>query len=177
MAKKRKIIDKQRSCIPAPQVTDDWEPHYVNRDTTPEQSKVQTLDMEQMMQNFSNWHLCDDYYQPTIDMDIYSRQEGDVTTLMSLAIPEQPKDEWFETLANTPAVASPLETLAWLHAPDSPNLGKRTFHSETSSNTLRYGPAEYNAITGPTGPTKLTKLSGSNEQDDLEDHEAKKLQI
>ena len=97
---------------------------------------------------------------------------------MSIAIPEQPDDNWFDALADTPAIASPLETLAWLHAPDSPSLGKRTFHSETGPNTLRYGPAEYNAITGLTGPTtRPTDPSGSNEQDDPEDHEAKKARI
>ena len=77
-----------------------------------------------------------------------------VTALAPIAIPKQPEDNWFDALADTPAVASPLETLAWLHAPDSPSLGKRTFHSETGLNTPRYGPAEYEAITSPTGPTR-----------------------
>ena len=64
---------------------------------------------------------------------------------MPLAIPEQPEDNWFDALADTLAVASPLETLAWLHAPDSSSLGKRTFHVKTGLNTLRYGLAEYEA--------------------------------
>ena len=142
------------------------------------QSNAQTLNMEQMAQEFSNWHLRDNYYQPTIDADVYSGLEGDVTALAPLAIPEQPKDNWFDALANTPAVASPLETLAWLHAPNSPSLGKRMFHSETSPNTPRYGPAEYDAITGPVGPTTgPTELSGLNGQDNLEDCKAKKARI
>ena len=97
---------------------------------------------------------------------------------MPLTIPEQPKDNWFNALADTPAVASPLETLAWLHAPNSPSLGKRTFHSETGPNTLRHGPAKYEAITGPDSPiARPMELSGSNGQDDPEDCEAKKAQI
>ena len=78
------------------------------------QFNVQTSAMEQMAQDFNNWHLCNNYYQSTIDMDIYSRLEGDVTTLMLLIILEQPKGKWFDALAKTPAVATPLETLEWL---------------------------------------------------------------
>ena len=37
-----------------------------------------------------------------------------VTTLALLTIPEQPEGEWFDALAETPAVATPLETLDWL---------------------------------------------------------------
>ena len=45
-----------------------------------------------------------------------------VITLTPLTIPEQPEDNWFDALADTPAIASPLETLAWLHVPDSPSV-------------------------------------------------------
>ena len=101
-----------------------------------------------------------------------------VTALMPVTIPEQPEDNWFDDLANTPAVASPLEMLAWLHAPDSPSLGKRTYYSETGPSTPRYGPAKYDAITGPSGPISGPTIpSGSNEQDDPEDREAKKAWI
>ena len=178
MAKKRKIIDEQQSHTPILQSSDDWEPWYVNRDMSLGQSNVQTSDVGQMTQEFQQWHLHNNYYQPTIDVDVYSKPEGDVTTLMLLAIPKQPKDNWFNMLADIPAVVSPLETLAWLQMPDSPSLGKRTFHSETGPNTPRYGPAEYEAITDPDGAiARPTEPSGSNEQDDLEDHEAKKVQI
>ena len=84
-----------------------------------------------MAQAFQNWHLCDDYYQPTIDADVYSRPEGDVTALAPLVIPEQPEGEWFDALADTPAVATPLETLKWLRMPESPSLGKRMYDSDT----------------------------------------------
>ena len=181
MAKKRKIIDERQSCAPAPQVTEDWEPQYVNRDTSPGQSNTQTSDTEQATQAFNNWHLCNYYFQPIIDADIYSRLEGDVTALTPVTIPEQPDDNWFEALADTPAVASPLETLAWLHAPNSPSLGKRVFHSETGPSTPRYGPAEYNTISGPsglTGPTPgPTEPSGSIGQDNPEDCKAKRMRI
>ena len=178
MVKKRKIIDEQRSCTLVPQVTDDWEPRYVSRDMSHEQSNAQTSDTEQVVQQFNDWHLCDHYYQPTIDADVYSRPEGDVTTLTPLAIPEQPEGKWFDALANTPAIAMPLETLKWLCAPDSPSLGKRTYNSDTGPTSPVYGPAEYNAMTGPDRPTpRLTALSGLNGQDNPEDREAKKPQI
>ena len=62
--------------------------------------------------------------------------------------------------------------------PDSPNLGKRTYNSDTSPASLVYGPAEYDALTGPSGPTTgPMELSGSNGQDNLKDQEAKKPQI
>ena len=93
-----------------------------------------------------------------------------VTALAPLVIPEQPEGEWFDALADTPAVATPLETLSWLRTPDSPSLGKRTYDSDTSPASLVYGPAEYNALTGPSGlTTGPTEPSGSNGQDDLED--------
>ena len=86
-----------------------------------------------------------------------------VTVLMPLAILKQPNANWFDTLADAPAVASPLETLKWLHAPDSPSLGKRMYYSETSLSTLRYGPQEYNMLTSLDGLTaKPMDPSGSN---------------
>ena len=101
-----------------------------------------------------------------------------VTALIPLVIPEQPKGEWFDALADTPAVATPLETLSWLCMPDSPSLGKRTYDSDTGPASPVYGPAEYDALTGPSGPaTRSTEPSGSNGQDDPEDREAKKPQI
>ena len=101
-----------------------------------------------------------------------------VTALAPLVIPEQPEGEWFDALANTPAVATPLETLDWLCSPDSPSLGKRTYDSDTGPTSPIYGPAEYDALTRPDGLTaRLTNLSGSNGQDDLEDCEAKKQRI
>ena len=126
-----------------------------------------------MVQAFQDWHLRDEYYQPTIDADVYSRLEGDVTTLVPLVIPEQPEGEWFDALADTPVIATPLETLSWLRAPDSPSLGKCTYDLDTGPASPTYG-AEYNAITGPDRPTGPTALSGSNGQDDPEDREAKK---
>ena len=133
--------------------------------------------MRQLTQNFDGWHLHDNYHQPTIDTDVYSRPEGDVTALAPLAIPEPPEGEWFNALADTPAVATPLETLDWLRMPDSPSLGKRTYDSDTSLASPVYGPAEYDAITGPDGPIGPMAPSGSNRQDDPEDHEAKKPRI
>ena len=59
MAKKRKIIDKWWSYAPTPQVTDNYEPWYVNRDMSLGQFNVQTSAMEQMAQEFQQWHLCD----------------------------------------------------------------------------------------------------------------------
>ena len=101
-----------------------------------------------------------------------------VTTLMPLAIPEQPKDNWFNALADTPAVASPLEMLAWLHVPNSTSLGKRTFHLETGPNIPKYGLTEYKALTGLGEPEDgPMELSRSNEQDNPEDREAKKAWI
>ena len=89
---------------------------------------------------------------------------------MPLVIPKQPEGEWFDALANTPAVATPLETLEWLCAPDSPSLGKRTYDSDTGPASPVYGLAEYNRLTGPDGLTaRLTEPSGSNRQDDLEE--------
>ena len=100
---------------------------------------------------------------------------GPVTALTPLAIPEQPKVKWFDALADTSTIATPLETLEWLCAPDSPSLGKRMHNSETGPSSPAYGPAEYNASTGSDGPiTRLTVPSGSNRQDDLEDCKAKK---
>ena len=178
MVKKRKIINKQQLCASLPQVTDNYEPWYVNRDMSLGQFNVQTSAMEQMAQDFNNWHLCNNYYQSTIDMDIYSRLEGDVTTLMPLAIPKQPEDNWFNALADTPAVASPLEMLAWLHVPNSTSLGKRTFHLETGPNIPKYGLTEYKALTGLGEPEDgPMELSRSNEQDNPEDREAKKAWI
>ena len=134
--------------------------------------------MRRLTQDFHEWHLHDSYYQPTIDADVYSRPEGDVTALAPLVIPEQPEGEWFDALANTQAIAMPLETLKWLCAPNSPSLGKRTYNSDTGPTSPVYGPAEYNAMTGPDRPTpRLTALSGLNGQDNLEDREAKKMQI
>ena len=126
--------------------------------------------MRQLTQNFDKWHLCDDYKKPTIDADVYSRPEGDVTALAPLVIPEQTKSEWFDALAETPAVVTPLETLQWLHTPDSPSLGKRTYDLDTGPASPIYGPAEYDAMTGLDQPaTGPTAPSGSNGQDDLED--------
>ena len=99
---------------------------------------------------------------------------------MPLVIPEQPKGEWFDALADTPAIATPVETLEWLHVPDSPSLGKRTYDSDTGPASPAYGPAEYDALTGPDGldgPIGPMAPSGSNGQDDPEDREAKKLRI
>ena len=101
-----------------------------------------------------------------------------VTALAPLVIPEQPEGEWLDALADTPAVATPLETLSWLRTPDSPSLGKRAYDSDTSLASLVYGPAEYDVLTGPDGSTaRLANPSGSNGQDDLEDREAKKPRI
>ena len=100
-----------------------------------------------------------------------------VTALTPLVIPEQPKGEWFDTLADTPAVATPLETLHWLCMPNSPSLGKRTYDSDTGLASPVYGPAEYDVITGLDRPTGPTELSGSNGQDDPEDREVKKPRI
>ena len=97
---------------------------------------------------------------------------------MPLVIPEQPKAEWFDALADTPAVAMTLETLEWLRAPDSPSLGKRTYNLETSPASPVYGPAEYDVLTGPDGPiARPTDPSGLNGQDNPEDREAKKAWI
>ena len=101
-----------------------------------------------------------------------------VTALMPVTIPKQPEDNWFDALADTPAVASPLETLAWLHAPDSPSLGKRMYYSETGPSTPRYSPAEYDTISSPSGPISGPTIpSGLNKQDDPEDRKAKKVRI
>ena len=101
-----------------------------------------------------------------------------VTALAPLVIPEQPGGKWFDALADTSVVATPLETLSWLRAPDSPSLGKRTYDLDTGPASPVYGPAEYDALTGPssltTGPMEP---SGSNGQDDPEDREAKKPRI
>ena len=95
-----------------------------------------------------------------------------------MVIPEQPEGEWFDTLADTPAIATPLETLQWLRTPDSPSLGKRTYDSDTGLASPVYEPAEYDVSTGLDGPiTRSTISSGSNEQDDPEDCEAKKPRI
>ena len=95
-------------------------------------------------------------------------------------IPEQPEGEWFDALAETPAVATPLETLYWLRTPDSPSLGKRTYDSDTGPASPTSEQAQYDALSGPTGatgPTGPTGPSGSNGQDDPEDREAKKPRI
>ena len=97
-----------------------------------------------------------------------------------MVISEQPEGEWFDALANTPAVATPLETLSWLHMPDSPSLGKRTYDSDTGPASPVSEQVQHNALSGPTGPTGPAGpagLSGSNGQDDPEDCEAKKVQI
>ena len=131
-----------------------------------------------MAQAFQNWHLCNDYCQPAIDRDIYSKLEGDVTALTPLVIPKQPEGEWFDALADTPTVATPLENLSWLYEPGSPSLGKRTYDSDTGPASPVYGPAEYNALAGPDGPTAGPATpSRSNGQDDPEDREAKKPRI
>ena len=97
-----------------------------------------------------------------------------VTALAPLVIPEQPEAEWFDALANTPTVATPLETLKWLRAPNSSSLGKRTYNSDTGT-TSPVGCDTMTSLDGPmTGPTIP---SGSNGQDNPEDHEAKKVQI
>ena len=97
-----------------------------------------------------------------------------VTALAPLIIPEQPKGEWFDALAKTPAVATPLETLNWLRTPDSPSLGKRTYDSDTGPAS----PVGYSVLPGPDGPIAgPMELSGSIGQDDPEDREAKKPQI
>ena len=89
---------------------------------------------------------------------------------MPLVIPEQPEGKWFDALADTPAVATPLETLSWLCMPDSPSLGKRTYDSDTGPASPVYGSAEYDALTGPSGPTTgLTELNGLNGQGNPED--------
>ena len=94
---------------------------------------------------------------------------------MPLTIPEQPKDNWFNALADTPAVAMPLETLEWLRTPGSPSLGKRTYDLDTGPMSPVYGPAEYDALTSPDGPTAgPAEPSESNGQDNPEDQEAKK---
>ena len=121
--------------------------------------------------------LRDHYYQSPIDADVYSRPEGDVTALAPLAIPEQPEGEWFDALAETPAVATPLETLSWLRTPDSPSLGKRTYDSDTGPASPASERAQYEALTGPSGPAGPAESSGSNGQDDPEDREAKKPRI
>ena len=162
---------KRKRRIPSPS---DKKPQYVNRDMSPHQSDDWDPPMQQLMQDFNGWHLRDNYYQPTIDVDIYSRLEGDVTTLVPLVIPKQPEAEWFNVLADTPAVTTPLETLEWLCMPDSPSLGKRMYDSETGPSSPTYQPAEYNTM---TGPTRLTELSGLIGQDNLEDCEAKKARI
>ena len=101
-----------------------------------------------------------------------------VTALAPLVIPEQPEGKWFDILADTPAVATSLETLQWLHMPDTPSLGKRTYDSDTGPTSPIYGPAEYNVLTGMDRPTAgPANPSGSNGQDDPEDREAKKLRI
>ena len=153
-------------------------PRYAHRDMSHEQFDDWDPPVRCLTQDFNAWQLCDNYYQPSIDADVYSRPEGDVTALAPLVIPEQPEGEWFDALADTPAVATPLETLSWLRTPNSPSLGKRTYDSDTSPASLVYGPAEYNALTGPSGPTTgPMEPSGSNRQDDPEDREAKKLRI
>ena len=97
---------------------------------------------------------------------------------MPFDIPKQPETEWFNTLANTPAVATPLETLEWLCVPDSPSLGKRAYDLDTGLTSLVYGPAEYDTSTSPESPmTGLMVLSGLNGQDDPEDCKAKKAWI
>ena len=100
-----------------------------------------------------------------------------VTALAPLNIPEQPEGEWFDALAETPAVATPLETLYWLRTPDSPSLGKRTYDSDTSLASPTSEQAQYDALSGPSGPAGPAEPSGSNGQDDLEDREAKKPRI
>ena len=101
-----------------------------------------------------------------------------VTALAPLVIPEQPEGEWFDALTDTPAVATPLETLSWLRTPDNPSLGKRAHNSDIGPASPVSGPAEYDALTGPDGLTAgLANPSGSNGQDDPEDCEAKKVQI
>ena len=173
--RKERTAAKRKSRTPSPI---DEKPWYVNRDMSLIQSDSWDYLIKQVTQQFNNWHLSKDPYQPTIDADVYSRPDGDVTALVPIAIPKQPDDNRFDALADTPAVASPLETLAWLHAPNSPSLGKRAFDSETGPSTPRYGPAEYDAITGLTGLTSgPTEPSGSNEQDNSEDRKAKKARI
>ena len=105
--KERSSTKRRRTPTPL-----DEKPWYVNRDTSPEQSDDWDPPMKRLAQEFDGWHLHNNYYQPTIDADIYSRPEGDVTALAPLVIPEQPEGEWFDALANTPAVATPLETLS-----------------------------------------------------------------
>ena len=96
---------------------------------------------------------------------------------MPLVIPKQPELKWFDALANS-TIATPLETLEWLHMPDSPSLGKRTYDLEAGPTSLVYKPGEYDTLSGPDSPmTKLTDLSGLNRQGDPEDHETKKAQI
>ena len=98
-----------------------------------------------------------------------------VTALAPLVIPEQPEGEWFDALADTPAVATPLETLNWLHAPDSPSLGKRAYDSDTGPASPTSERAQYEALNGPSGPTTgSAEPSGSNGHDDMEDRETKK---
>ena len=54
---------------------------------------------------------------------IQKRNDGKVgvTALEPLVIPEQLEGEWFDALADTPVIATPLETLEWLRGPDSPS--------------------------------------------------------
>ena len=100
-----------------------------------------------------------------------------VTALEPLVIPKQPEGKWFDTLADIPAIATPLETLEWLRRPNSSSLGKRTYDSDTGPASPEYRPAEYNASTNPDGLTRPMAPSGSNGQDDPEDHEVKKPRI
>ena len=92
-----------------------------------------------------------------------------------MVIPEQPKGEWIDALTDTPAVATPLETLNWLHAPDSPSLGKRAYDSDTGPANPTSERAQYEALNGPSGlTTGSAEPSGSNGHDDMEDRETKK---
>ena len=93
----------KRRCTPSPS---DEKPRYVNRDTSHEQSDNWDPPVRCLMQEFNAWHLCDDYYQPTIDADVYSRPEGDVTALAPLVIPEQPEGEWFNASADVIGTAT-----------------------------------------------------------------------
>ena len=64
-----------------------------------------------------------------------------------MVIPEQPEPKWFDALAEYPAVAMPLEALEWLHAPNSPSLGKRTYDLEARPTSPVYDPEEYDTLT------------------------------
>ena len=100
----------------------------------------------------------------------FSMMPVNVTALAPLVVPEQPEGEWFDTLTNTPAVATSLETLSWLRTPNSPSLGKQAYDSDTGPTSLVYGPEESDAQTGPSSPTiGPMESSGSNGQDDPED--------